>query len=728
MHRSPTGTLVPLDLEIEATLRRNRAERRRKLLQDRTVASILEEEIHFSDSSSPDSPSSRESTNQLSETATMVVPFVVKLMRQANASSLKKTLKKFISWGISRGKGILKEDFQASSKVLIISKDSGGHTLATSSIKTRVMMSNHKSTESALKNLEVQVGQLAKQIADKSSNSFGANTKNNPKEECKAVMTRSKRLVRAEDEESVVYKEKMDEKKGVKVKENDVKGKENQEKGKKIMMASRKRKSIGSRPTTQYDARRFHSFEAWTDTLIIHILAGRKVEIYHTKLDEFKAELERHNFHKHLNNLADSSIDLALVKEFYDNLYSPEGLSPKQVTIRGHLIRIDADNLNAILETLVVLDEGESLPDYSRYCRMPTDIREIKVSLCIPGRGFILNAEGHLGKILRKDLITLAQVWSVLSYSNLALTSHTLDLTVDRARLIFGLVTQLDMNITSMAQSNSSRLRFPALMTTLCRSRGVAFDSLVFKRLSRGARRPRARPAETPSTSAAPPPARLITAPSTLPPADFQRFEAMLQSIHQGQIILLQSLQLVAPPDSIPMVEQFNEWVAWPGTQPPLHREDEDPVAQVPHQPEDESSKSSNHEPLIRKRRVAVTQEAAATSKKSLEATPAPPTAVADTTSPQQAADPSTPEDQSTPVQSPNASPVATHVLHLSEKEEEHDGSWVKKGARHVGEEGHDGEDSSLLSKIMDRLIRQIGKSVVFTFSLSQSAGLASIR
>ena len=28
---------------------------------------------------------------------------------------------------------------------------------------------------------------------------------------------------------------------------------------------------------------------------------------------------------------------------------------------------------------------------------------------------------------------------------------------------------------------------------------------------------------------------------------------------------------------------------------------------------------------------------------------------------------------------------------------------WVKKGARNVGEEGHDGEDSSLLSKIMDK-------------------------
>eukprot|EP00256_Glycine_max_P055861 XP_014623224.1 uncharacterized protein LOC106796160 [Glycine max] len=56
----------------------------------------------------------------------------------------------------------------------------------------QVSMSNQKSTESAIKNLEVQVGQLAKQLADRPSSSFGANTEKNPKEECKVVMTRSK--------------------------------------------------------------------------------------------------------------------------------------------------------------------------------------------------------------------------------------------------------------------------------------------------------------------------------------------------------------------------------------------------------------------------------------------------------------------------------------------------------------------------------------------------------
>jgi len=151
-------------------------------------------------------------------------------------------------------------------------------------------------------------------------------------------------------------------------------------------MSSRKRKSVGSRPTPQYDTRRFQSFEAWTrytdNVLGRYILVERKVEIYHTELDEFKGEMERRNFHKRLTNLADSSIDLALVKEFYANLYSPEGPSPKQVRIQSHLITIDADNLNAFLETPVVLAEGESLPAYSRYCRMPTDTREIEVALC----------------------------------------------------------------------------------------------------------------------------------------------------------------------------------------------------------------------------------------------------------------------------------------------------------------------------------------------------------
>lgn len=53
-------------------------------------------------------------------------------------------------------------------------------------------MTNQKNQEEAIKNLETQVGTLAKKIAmNQSSSSFSANTQVNPKEHCKAVVTRT---------------------------------------------------------------------------------------------------------------------------------------------------------------------------------------------------------------------------------------------------------------------------------------------------------------------------------------------------------------------------------------------------------------------------------------------------------------------------------------------------------------------------------------------------------
>ena len=63
-----------------------------------------------------------------------------------------------------------------------------------------------------------------------------ANIEKNPKEECKVVMTRSKRFVEAEDEDSVVSKKKAAEKKGTDEKKDDVRGERNQEKEKQIMV------------------------------------------------------------------------------------------------------------------------------------------------------------------------------------------------------------------------------------------------------------------------------------------------------------------------------------------------------------------------------------------------------------------------------------------------------------------------------------------------------------
>ena len=188
----------------------------------------------------------------------------------------------------------------------------------------------------------------------------------------------------------------------------------------------------------------------------------------------------------------DGHIDEALVKEFYANLCDLEDKSPRQVRVWGKLIKFDAASLNAFLEIPPVIQPGEQYTFYSLFCRTCIDPQELASKLCILGRRFVLNVEGEPWKLLRKDLTTLAQTWSVLSYFNLAPTSHTFDLNMDRAGLVYGLVMKMDMDlgslisgqISQMAQPSSSKLGFPALITTLCIARGVVSDSLTFKSLS----------------------------------------------------------------------------------------------------------------------------------------------------------------------------------------------------------------------------------------------------
>jgi len=183
---------------------------------------------------------------------------------------------------------------------------------------------------------------------------------------------------------------------------------------------------------------------------------------------------------------------VALVKEFYANLFDPEDKSLRQVRVRGKLIKFDAATLNEFLESPVVLEPEERYSTYSRFCHTHPVPQELAARLCIPGRGFVLNVEGAPWKLLRKDLTILPQTWSVLSYSNLAPTSHMSDLNMDRARLVYGLVMKMDMDVGSiisgqisqMAQSNSFRLGFPALITTLCIARGVVPDPLTSESLS----------------------------------------------------------------------------------------------------------------------------------------------------------------------------------------------------------------------------------------------------
>ncbi|MED6122874.1 hypothetical protein PIB30_043972 [Stylosanthes scabra] len=59
-----------------------------------------------------------------------------------------------------------------------------------------------KNPEASIRNLEVQVGQIAKQLTEKSPNTFPSNTITNPKKECKVIQLRSGKKVEKKIEES----------------------------------------------------------------------------------------------------------------------------------------------------------------------------------------------------------------------------------------------------------------------------------------------------------------------------------------------------------------------------------------------------------------------------------------------------------------------------------------------------------------------------------------------
>jgi len=60
-----------------------------------------------------------------------------------------------------------------------------------------------------------------------------------------------------------------------------------------------------------------------------------------------------------LTDFGDGNIDVAVIKEFYANLYDPEDKSSNQVRVRGHLIKLDEDMLNTFLKTPVIVEERE---------------------------------------------------------------------------------------------------------------------------------------------------------------------------------------------------------------------------------------------------------------------------------------------------------------------------------------------------------------------------------
>ena len=121
----------------------------------------------------------------------------------------------------------------------------------------QVSIINQKNIDAFIKNLEVQVGQLTKQLSEHGSGSFSATTQVNPKEHCNLITTRWGTVIGLKDNDEKKNKEgvekeneKNDEVVASEIVEEKVVSEEQKQKSKK--QATNKGKAIVNHPSIKH--------------------------------------------------------------------------------------------------------------------------------------------------------------------------------------------------------------------------------------------------------------------------------------------------------------------------------------------------------------------------------------------------------------------------------------------------------------------------------------------
>ncbi|KAL5165779.1 hypothetical protein HKD37_18G050851 [Glycine soja] len=385
-------------------------------------------------------------------------------------------------------------------------------------------------------------------------------------------------------------------------------------------MASKKKKSPSTPSQVRYDQSRFTFQEAWerhTDIIVPRkLLPERNMVIYHTEFDEFKVELMRRHWDEELISIDEGNINVAIVKEFYANLYEPEDKSPKQVRVRGHLIKFDEDILNTFLKTPVIVEEGENLCAYSRFALLRPDPHELATKLCIPGRGFELNVDALI--------ITLCKARGVQSDSR---SLESLSPAINLAYIKKNCWNLDDPTVTFKGLRKAKGRRSEAPTTSAALETAAPSSSTA-------PTPPYSTPAQTPAIPA--PFLFQLLALSLSGPLEFlfttEMLYSMLQSLHRGQTIIMQSLQSLGLP-SIMSMDEFGTQMAWPRAQPSpsggggasaaQELEPKEPVA-VAKEPAEGEDELTPPEPFYYDTDVHIAQEEESSTYQMPEPSPAP--------------------------------------------------------------------------------------------------------
>ncbi|WVY91690.1 hypothetical protein V8G54_037204 [Vigna mungo] len=157
--------------------------------------------------------------------------------------------------------------------------------------------------------------------------------------------------------------------------------------------------------------------------------------------------------------------------------------------VRGKRIPFDADTINSFLNT--VWRGADDQCDYSRLKEGVINYEEIEQTLCIPGGTFQRNRQEQPLHIKRPFLTSLSKLWISVIHANISPCSHVSDISVNRAVLLFCIITERSVDlgrfisneITTCAHPTNvkSPLGHPSLITQLCELAGVNISTPPFE-------------------------------------------------------------------------------------------------------------------------------------------------------------------------------------------------------------------------------------------------------
>ncbi|KAF1894131.1 hypothetical protein Lal_00004050 [Lupinus albus] len=352
-------------------------------------------------------------------------------------------------------------------------------------------MTNQKNTEASIRNMETQVGQLAKQMAEQSSDGrqFSANTQTNSKEHCKAITTRSKKVISPNFGKNLAVDEEVLD--GCRApifgrtpvarlvwSRHYVLCSQNVEKPFCAQMLERlvfelefwNRESVTDRgrariskdkddtdhlpsiplkykeeavrqPLTAFlfeGNERYEREERYTTLLQWAFIPQRRVELQHNEYPKFLETLDRLKWGAIAST--HDKFDPDVVREFYANAYPPEKggeVFEDKSWVRGKVIR----------------------------------------------RTYFANIEGRPNRIYRKGMTTLAQIWMIFCLHNVIPNSHVSSLPLSDCYLLYCILAGVEIDVvrlmateiykTAVKRGKKGTIGFSSLITSLCARQGV---------------------------------------------------------------------------------------------------------------------------------------------------------------------------------------------------------------------------------------------------------------